>query len=783
MKLTALLLLLGLGIAGAQTATNNVPSNTPDKKAPAKVRLEKVNNLSQYVIYFGSWNHQVSTKPGFYINDTHASSQQFNTCWLAFTGTTIRAFGAKSPNHGLSDIYIDGKLAQTIDSYSPTHKPDELLFEQTNLPSGEHVLRLVVRKERNKDAGDCITELDYFECERPLDYRARMKTKMNREYHVIFADKKPQPDISKWQPIQDVGHEPEGGVSLKPGVLDDVFKRNIDYLNYSFSFPSYTDRKGWSAWLPAGNDGRLLAGAAHSLRWGEREDMRKIVTSILDKISKQMRDDGYYNYYPEAESFECVYDGNSERKNYDRGMWTKGLLAAGRAGFPEAYPLVRRFYDWFNASPYPRDILKGNNATNALSIWPQVYKSPIGKPEDLINAIRYCDQDYWIYELAKRNPFAFSDYPGNKPMHYDLLGLIGFLDQYKATGDKKYLTAVIGGWEVYNQYYMHVGGTAAICENAYYPPGSQYLNTAIHTGETCGSVFWTELCAELMRLFPTEEKYSAEVEEQLYNNVVMGAQNEKGLIRYHNNLEGTKDRATCENSCCETNAAGLIGKLPSYIYSTAGDGLYVHLFAASTINWKVNGKNVVVETETKFPYASGVLMTVKEAGDVPMKIRIRVPSWAAGKIPVKVNGEQLAVGTPGSYVTLDRTWRINDKIEFDLLAGFRTVQYTGLSQAEGNLDRYALLWGPILMALETPINKMPRNITSEVPHVSGFSPEDAPMNGIPRIKASGDKLPEMLIPVAGQPLQYSVKGQPGVQYLPYWQVKDQTFTCFPVVQP
>lgn len=758
-RITAIVLAaFGLGTASAQTVINHAPSNTPGKKAPAKVRLEKINNnQSPFPRYFGNWKRHVSTEPGFYLNDSHASDQQFSTCWLSFSGTTIRVFGSKGPAHGLSDIYLDGELVQTIDSYSPTHALGALLFERTELRPGQHVITLVVRKERNSQAVGCITEIDYLECEKPIDVPGRMKQRMELEYDLIFADKKPQPDPSKWRPVQDVVQVPEGGVSLKPGVLDDVFKRNIDYLNYAFSFPSYTDTKGWSEWLPAANDGRLLAGAANTLRWGEREDMQKIVKTILDKIKKQMRRDGYYNYYSEADSFESnLRDWPSERKNFDRLFWTKGLLAAGRAGYPEAYQLVRRFYDWFNASRYPRDILKGKNSPNAFPSWPLVYNSPIGKTEDLVHAIRYCDQAYWISELSYRSPFAFSDYPWSKPHCYDLLGLEAYLDQYKATGDKMYLKAVTGGWDAFRQYYMHIGGSVAICENAYYPPGSQYLR--LHTGETCGSIFWINLNAALMRLSPTEEKYPAEVENSLYN-VVMATQDDKGLIRYHNHLENEKDRATCGNSCCETSTTGLIGNLPALIYSTAADGLYVHLFAASAINWQVNGKNVVVETETKFPYASGVLLTVKEAADVTMKICIRVPSWATGKIPVKVNGQQLTVGTPGFYATLDRNWRSNDKIEFDLPIGFRTVQYTGLDQAEGNLGRYALLWGPILMALE------------------------APVNGIPRIKASAGKLPELLTPVAGKPLHYSVPGHPGVQYLPYWQVTNQTFTCFPIVQP
>ena len=37
-------------------------------------------------------------------------------------------------------------------------------------------------------------------------------------------------------------------------------------------------------------------------------------------------------------------------------------------------------------------------------------------------------------------------------------------------------------------------------------------------------------------------------------------------------------------------------------------------------------------------------------------------------------------------------------------------------------------------------------------------------------------------PVAGQPLHFSIDGEPNYRYIPYWEVtQEQTFTCFPVI--
>ena len=70
------------------------------------------------------------------------------------------------------------------------------------------------------------------------------------------------------------------------------------------------------------------------------------------------------------------------------------------------------------------------------------------------------------------------------------------------------------------------------------------------------------------------------------------------------------------------------------------------------------------------------------------------------------------------------------------------------------MDRYALLHGPILMALN-----------------------DA--DG--RIYSNPATLPNLLQAVASGPVHYQVKGT-AYRFVPYWQVEGN-FTCFPMVQP
>ena len=153
-------------------------------------------------------------------------------------------------------------------------------------------------------------------------------------------------------------------------------------------------------------------------------------------------------------------------------------------------------------------------------------------------------------------------FPLSRPHCYVLTPWISYCDAYRATGDTKYIEAMLGAWEIYRNNFIHVGGSSAICEgcdNAY-PYQSYYLNK--HTGENCGGELWIDFSHRLSQLYPDQEKYVSEIEGTLYN-VTLANQDASGDIRYHTNLVGTKDRATHDSTCCEVNNSWLLARLPS----------------------------------------------------------------------------------------------------------------------------------------------------------------------------------------------------------------------------
>jgi DUF1680 family protein len=511
----------------------------------------------------------------------------------------------------------------------------------------------------------------------------------------------------------------------------------------------------WEEDLAGSNAGRFLMGAGNALRWVDHSELRDRMNRVVDVIEECRQPNGYIMAYPEETIFR------SERAGYTRAWVTHGLIEAGHAGNPKAFGLLRGYYDWFDQCPYLPEMLRGSaQGVQGMIANTRMYFTPVGKPRDLQVVQQYYQENYWLEQLARREPRAIWQYPYDRPHCYLLTDLEAYLDLYRATGARRYLDAVMGAWDLYHDSWEHVGGSIAICEFDTYRPKSYLLH--MHTGELCGSVFWILLNQRLHSLFPAQEKYAAEIEKSIYNVALANQVGSKGIL-YHAHLTGRKGDSNASwgpavNTCCAGQGARLFGGLPEFIYSIAADGLYVNLFEASTIAWKQNGQGMELKMSTQFPFKPDVQLRFLTAKAVRATIRLRIPSWAGGNVVVMVNGRQAAVGRPGSYLPLDRNWSGGDSISFVLPMGFRLTRYEGEERVAGQ-ERYALESGPILMAL-----------IGEVDEKSGAW-----------IRRRPEDLAEALKPVPDTPLHFAIEGDASHRYMPYWTVSDEVFTCYPAV--
>ncbi len=578
--------------------------------------------------------------------------------------------------------------------------------------------------------------------------------------------------VETWKPVAYKAQAPMGGVHLGEGLFKTVMDNNISYLMNSFTFDqmarNFRVKAGlpvepledrlknmWFQLLPGSEAARFLTGAGNTLRWVENADLRKRMDDIVDLIDLCKEPDGYLMAFPKHTMFDF------ENGAYVRSWVSQGLIEAGYAGNTKAFPLLRGFYDWFDNSEYLPELLRRvRQGTQGIIPITRTYFSPVGKPKDIQVVQQFFQEDYWMQQLANRDTKSIWLYPYDRPHNYLVTGIEPYLDLYRATGAKKYLDAALGAWDLYHDNWEHIGGSLAINEGTFlYEPKSYYLRH--ETGELCGNSFWMKLNQRFHLLYPEEEKYVSEIEKSIYNVAIANQYGPEG-IRYFAKLVDRKyvdhvpNTHHCMNTCCEGQGTRVFGSLPEYIYSIAEDGIYVDLYAASEITYLLQDKSMSLTMNTKFPYDSKVEIIIENEQTIQYKIRIRVPSWVSENMSIRINGSEVGTGKPGTYFITDRKWENGDVISFNLPMDFRITKYTGLEKGFEE-NHYAIEYGPILMAMV------------------GVKAKKSDIG----VKASPENIIEMLRPVQGKPLHFSIEGNSEFEYWPYFEVQEEPFSCFP----
>ena len=573
---------------------------------------------------------------------------------------------------------------------------------------------------------------------------------------------------SAWKPPVRKARVPLTGVTLDGGIFQSAMEDNIRYLLNSFTVDEllrqFRERAGrakppenhgweiqfWQEDLAGSNAGRFLMAAGNTLRWIDHPELRRRMDAVVEGIAECRQPNGYIMAYPEDTLFF------SERAAYTRAWLTHGLIEAGYGGNAKAFELLRGNYDWFNQCSYLPYLLRfAAQGGQGMIANTRLYFTPVGKPADIQVIQRYFQENYWMDQLAAREDRAIWQYPYDRPHCYLLTTVEAYMDLYLATGDARYRQAAEGAWDLYHDKWENPGGSIAIIEFVVCPPRSYMLHVELE--ELCGNVFWAFLNQRFHLLDPENEKYVSEIEKSIYNVALANQAGAEGF-RYHALLTHRKEKPTRINTCCEGQGTRLIGSLAEHIYSIAPDGLYVNLYEPSTLKWTQNSQTLRLRAITRFPFDPNVRLEFSSARPTQAKIRIRVPSWATGEMAIEVNGKLAARGRPATYVALDRTWSEGDTISFVLPLGLSLARYEGVDQIPDH-ERYAVSFGPILLAAVGAADVRLRLEKGRQP----------------------GQLLQQVKPKAGQPLRFTADLNPGIEFMPYWQVDQQPFSCLPAV--
>lgn len=114
------------------------------------------------VTWSGTWGDLSNAL--YYFSTARHSETDGDYAELIFWGALIRVYVAKGQFNGIADIYIDGVLEESVDTWNGSTLYRQMVFERTDLSAGSHTVRVEVTGTKNPSASWHWIELDAFEC-------------------------------------------------------------------------------------------------------------------------------------------------------------------------------------------------------------------------------------------------------------------------------------------------------------------------------------------------------------------------------------------------------------------------------------------------------------------------------------------------------------------------------------------------------------------------------------------------------------------------------------------
>ncbi|NLH41615.1 MAG: transcriptional initiation protein Tat, partial [Planctomycetes bacterium] len=117
--------------------------------------------------------------------------------------------------------------------------------------------------------------------------------------------------------------------------------------------------------------------------------------------------------------------------------------------------------------------------------------------------------------------------------------------------------------------------------------------------------------------------------------------------------------------CCQHNVAHGWPYFAEHLWmATPDNGLAAVFYAACEVTAKVgNGRQVVVETRTRYPFEDTIRLSVGVEKPVRFPLYLRIPGWCAKPV-LRINGNNTpAHAEPGTFLVVDRRWADGDSVE------------------------------------------------------------------------------------------------------------------------
>jgi DUF1680 family protein len=450
------------------------------------------------------------------------------------------------------------------------------------------------------------------------------------------------------------------------------------------------------------------------LQSGDRPELRAMAEKLIDEVVAVQEPSGYLNtYYQEdRKSLRMLPQTQTTgHELYNIGHMLQGAIAYYRAtGDRKLLDAGIRFVNDFllpNYGPAPKKPIVSGHPEIEMGLI-ELYRITGDKRQlDLAGYILQGDKRIELPE--RRTIYMFSGTPLAARTKLEghavraMYACCGATDYYMETGDDSYWKTLNTLWNDMTSTKMYVtGGVGSRSDGEAFGDAYELPNFRAY-GESCaaiGNMMWNWR----MLAVTGDAKFTDVIERALYNGINSGMSLDGTMYCYRNPLAfdpstGDKIRNPWYDvTCCPPNLERTFGSLPGYFYSTSNDGIYVHLYDNSQLDWRLeDGTGLKVTQKTNYPWDGGVEIAVTPTQASEFTFYLRIPGWSDGA-QVTINGKSLAAAKAGVYLPIRRRWSTGDVIH--LQAGMTPQVLEANPRVADDTGRAAVQRGPLVYCLE-----------------------------------------------------------------------------------
>ena len=451
-----------------------------------------------------------------------------------------------------------------------------------------------------------------------------------------------------------------------------------------------------------------------ALQSGDLQDLRPTVDKMIGEVIAVQEPSGYLNtyYVEDRKSLRMTPQTQTTgHEIYNIGHMLQGAIAYYRGtGDRRLLDAGIRFVDDFLLPNYglaPKQPIVSGHPEIEMGLI-ELYRITGDKRQlDLAGYILQGDERVKLPE--HRTIYMYSGTPFTARTKLEghavraMYACCGATDYYLETGDQTYWKTLNTLWDDLTKHQMYIsGGVGARSDGEAFGDAYELPNARAY-GESCaaiGNMMWNWR----MLAATGEAKHTDVIERALYNGINSGMSLDGTLYCYRNPLAfdpstGDKIRNPWYDvTCCPPNLERTLASLPGYFYSTSNDGLYVHLYDNSDLDWHLeDGTGLKLSQKSNYPWNGNVELAVTPDRPTDFVIHLRIPGWA-DRAQVAVNGKPITGARSGEYLPLQRKWSSGDRITLQMETPVQVLEAN--YHVEDNKGRVAVQRGPLLYCLE-----------------------------------------------------------------------------------